>query len=816
MYNKKQIKSLILVAIMVSSLAYILVDNLVSGTIIESDDIDVDHESTLSGKENLVEIQSEFSVQDVKIYLNDTLAEYKNYDPEDPYIRLPQSISPVKGHKSGDINDLEIVDGQGVTLSPKYGWHYCPVWSYYSSKHILTYDTSLLEKAETSELRFNLKSEDEFKSKIYYYEYDTHNWRLLNEELVDNSEVSLSIPLTEKILENPNLKIMLLGYNKHESFTYLLDQAVIIGIMPSSFEDDLLVDVRDFDDGEYIFRVDVLDYEFNLHRYTDDILVDNTAPIIEPVQLPEIGGTYNDTDIINFEVNILDISDTKTIISFELNGSEYITLDFDDSTTISYQNTFLPGIYSYIILSEDSTGLADSIIGTFEVLPFEELPVYIYEENIISINIPDSVHAGVANYPVYIEISGNQNYDFEANLTYIDGPIIDTALISTNNSDSLISNVFNETIVLNIFAKNDSDNLVFSKEYTIIKYPPLILSYENSISISVPSSVNYTTTDYPIQIDITGSINYLYEINISYTDDTLIDSTSIFTNNTALLNSDVFNNTINLKIFNINKSEIIIDNNYYIEKIPKFDYYHIIESEIAVSVPSSVNEHMLTYPISIEVTGNKNFNYYYELLNDSLITASGIIVGNDSIVIISDIFNSSFNFKIFNLNHSNEIVFNKNFTIAKMLDIEHYNIIEVNFPLATSDSGYDLEILAYSDSNDHDFEYRIYISSTMSLISTGSLVNGAKHIIYLDVLDELILVQILERGEPVYNTQFSVEEIEEVDSEEHKESNWNYNLIFVAISIAGLMISAAALIWSVSRDNSFRKRITKRHETIIK
>ena len=136
-------------------------------------------------------------------------------------------------------------------------------------------------------------------------------------------------------------------------------------------------------------------------------------------------------------------------------------------------------------------------------------------------------------------------------------------------------------------------------------------------------------------------------------------------------------------------------------------------------------------------------------------------------------------------------------------------MIKIEHTSETTNSGYDLNIQIQSDDTENQFNYKIYIKSSMALHKSGSLSITTNNIIYLDIFDETILIEILDDSRVVYTMEFTVREIEEPEIEE-EEFVFDYNMIFIIIALAGLMVSIVGLVYQMTR-----KRKLTREQIII-
>ncbi len=559
------------------------------GTVVESDVIVITHDDIFSGSENNINIQTNLSVTDIKIYLNETLIESNGYDPQTIHNKLPCDLYTAVGEHEGNIEDLSEEDGNGMIFHAEHK-HFLCFFDYYYSEIYIVFNTGILKDLDNATLKLYLNSLDEFESKISYYDFISSTWEYLNIQTIDNSYIDLEVILNSSILNAQSIRLKLTGYNSDDDFDYLLDQLSIEYQIPLEFEENFNINVSSFSDGAYILKVETTDYLYTKYINESIVFIDNTAPIINIADFPSNNSYYNDTDIIKFEANIIDNSETQTLLSFELNGSEYITIDFSNSSAISYQNTFLPGIYSYTFSSIDSNGLVSYYSGNFTVEYYEEPPTIIIEENLISISVPSSANEQVVNYPVMIEISGSINNEYLCNLT-------------------------------------------------------------------------------------------------------------------------------------LNNSEI----------------------------------------------------------------DSGVLNTNESIVLTSSVFNQSINLKIFNVNNSYSIAVDENYTVFKIPDVKYYDLIQVNYPLITYESGYNVIVFISSSESENDFTYILYNKNTLTLIVSGSLTNDLDNIMYLEVFGVDLILEIYSGEDLIYDTEFRIlyNELEE---------GFDYSLAFLAISIASLLLGILSLI----------------------
>ncbi len=803
--NKK--RSIIILGFVSVALCIPLAQFAITGSMINPDDVSISHNDVFSGDNNIIHIEANFSVQEIFVSLNETKVEYSIFEDSGSMEDLPIDLFTSKGDQTGELEDLEDEDDSGIEITSEW-IHWC--WhNYHYSRQYAVFDTDMLEEASNIKLNILLSSNDDIKSKIYYFDYKEEEWVKINEEYMDSSnhKIIVSYDLSGDIVEEDSIMLMLTGYDKWDSFEYLIDQMVIEYSIPSSFDDDISIDVSEFDDGQYVLDIEILDFGFNTFKYNKVIYIDNSAPVINIIDFPCSSKVHNTTEILIFETIIEDFSDTNTILVLDINGSEYITLDFDGSKSISYQNNFIPGNYSYTLISEDSNGLFSSYSGSFEVEFIEQDPVEVLYENTVMINIPESVDFDAMDYPINIEVIGVYNIEYQCNLSYTsNSTLINSLNIYTNNSDSIISDVFNISITLDIYSLNSTE-LIFTRQFAVFKNPLIehFITDRNNIYVNIPSSVNYTTTEYSITIETEGNFNDTYNCNVTYVSNgTLIDSLTIYTNDTEILISNVFNESINLMIYNINDSNLAVDKNYYIEKIPLYEYYHIYENKIVITLPESVNEHVMEYPIYIDISGDKLYDYKCDIENTSTIICTDTISTNNSGIIMLDIFNTSFTLKILNIQESNALVYEENYTVIKFLDIHHYEIITIDYPDETKDSGYNIDIYAYSDDASAIFEYKISNAETSVIIDSGPLVNGEIKTVYADVFEESILVEVIQNGQVVYTADVKVEKFIKIQIQEKKTID--YNLIFVILTIIGLTLSMIGLFYSILRGKKMEER----------
>ncbi len=502
MEKRDKIKYSILLSVMFFGLMVIFLPIPFQGYYMRSDGIEISYDNILSGDQNVVNIKSNFSIMDINVYLNETIVEFRTYNTSDIMNKLPTDVYEIKGTYEGSISDLENINGLGLNISSKKCSYCLPCWKYYGSVQIIIFDLSGLEDATDVSLKAYLSSNDEFLNKIYYYNHVSEDWNLINQEEINssNTDININFPLTTSILEDSSLVLALEGFNKHNYFNYLLDEMAIEYSVPQEFEDDINLDVSGFIDGYYVLKVEILDFDLNVFENESIVAIDNTAPILNIIDFPANGSVYNDTDIINFNAQIDDFSETNTILSIEVNGSNYMVLNFANGTEIAFQNKFLPGSYSYAIISQDSNGLISSYFGEFEVVLYETLPEVITETNTIYISIPSSVNNDVEDYYVYAEILGNVNNEYLCNITYTgNGTLADNFTVWTNSSGYSLLNIFNTSFTLDIYNVNNSYSLAFTKDYTVIKYPDI--EYYNVIKVSHPISTYDSGYNIEIYLD---------------------------------------------------------------------------------------------------------------------------------------------------------------------------------------------------------------------------------------------------------------------------------------------------------------------------
>ncbi len=444
----------VLIIFMLGTIGVMFGSAVYMGAVVGSDQVIITHDNVFSGSDNNINVQTNLSVSDVKIYLNETLINHSIYELQTTQSKGPSDLYSAIGTSNGNLEDLNSKDGLGMIFDAKHKkyWHFS---DYYYSEVYAVFDTSILRELNGATLRVNLNSTDKFLSKISHFDFHSSTWKHINVEMVDNSEIDLNVNLNSSLLSSPSLRLRFTGYNSKDDFNYLLDQLSVEYLIPDEFEDNYNIDVSLFVDGPYILKVETLDFTFTKFTNESVITVDNTAPIINIIDFPSLDSNHNDTDILRFEANIEDVSETETILQFELNGSDYMTIDFGDSKSISYMNTFLPGLYDYDLITVDSNGLTSHYSGNFTVEYYEAPPIIIIEQNQISISVPSVVNEQTNDYPVLIELDGSINNEYLCNLT-INDVEISSGTLFTNNSLILIGNTFNQSINLKIYNINDN------------------------------------------------------------------------------------------------------------------------------------------------------------------------------------------------------------------------------------------------------------------------------------------------------------------------------------------------------------------------
>ncbi len=472
----------------------------ITGTAINPDDIEITHADIFSGPENLINIKANFSVQDVTVSLNDTQVEHNIYEDESNDEKLPSDVFMSLGNQSGSIEDLIDKDDLGISVSShSVHWSHPCGHCYYSKQYVM-FDTICLEESAEPTLELCIKSVDKVLVLVSYYNYHNEEWTDIIEGQVgySNNSVAFSFPLVDVLLEEPNILLKITGYDKHHPFTYLLDQSIIGYFINEAFEDDISINVEDFDDGYYALSVDVLDFSFSDYNYLDTIYIDNSAPVLNIVQSPS--GDYNNTEILTFEVLIEDFSDTDTLLVLELNGSEYCTLDFSSSKSIYYQDIFLPGEYVFTIITEDSQGLTSTHSGSFNISLYVEEPIIVYDENFFSVRVPSSCNEKIDIYPIFVEITGTVYHSYNCSL-FSGGLFVDSLILITNESGVIYCSIFNETINFKILNIDDSNKVVFDQNFEVLKF--LGIQYYSIVKVDYPQET--TDSGYDIILYATSS-----------------------------------------------------------------------------------------------------------------------------------------------------------------------------------------------------------------------------------------------------------------------------------------------------------------------
>ncbi|MGQ4876477.1 MAG: hypothetical protein ACP6IY_20630, partial [Promethearchaeia archaeon] len=437
----------------------------------KNDKIQISFENEMSGNNNIIYINSNLTISDVDIYLNDSLAEHYSFSPGDIYYKIPTNVFDIKGRSYGNNSDLNNVNSRGLLIKSKRTFQF-PCKFSYKSFQLITFDLSSLKDSKNQELMINILAKNLFYSKIYYYNITEKNWELIFSGKINQDEnINYSFNLSDKILKENSLVIGLSG-NSEQYFSYLLDMCAVKYIITKTFKDEINLDVSNFQDGYYVMRIELFnDAALKVYENQSIIYVDNSAPELY-VYSPKNGSIYNNTDIISFSFNVVDHSSTRTILIFFCNGSEYMTLDFSSNKEISYRDYFLPGNYSYIILTTDIHGHENYYCGEFAVQYYETPPIIISNENEISINVPKSVNYKAKSYYININVKGTANYDYLVNLTYTDNnSLIDNFIIKTNETCYYLMKIFNTSFNLNIYNINKSYNLIFNHSYIVSREP---------------------------------------------------------------------------------------------------------------------------------------------------------------------------------------------------------------------------------------------------------------------------------------------------------------------------------------------------------
>ncbi|MHA1250177.1 MAG: hypothetical protein ACTSRP_09335 [Candidatus Helarchaeota archaeon] len=542
--EKNRVFLFILILIVLTSIAVPLMIVSFPGGVIGSGDFSVEHNDIMGGNSNPIKIKANFSIQEVQIYLNGSLKEY-NYFENDAI--APDAVYAFKGGISGNKNDLNAIDGKGLTATPcrNFCGHYWRTLIY------VAFDSSRFNGSENEMLRFSFNSQYNFDMLLYYYSFSEHDWISLANSSSGNFTGEYGI--TKNMICGDHI-YMLISAKSMNYFSYLIDQFAI----NKEFSSEKLInlDVSDLDDGLYEMGVNIFDYSFNKFTYNASILIDNTAPIIAG-NLPS--GIYNETEKIDFNITINDVSQTISQLIMYYNGNYYYSADFNDSKNIYYYFSFLPGNYSYIIISSDESGNTAYYCGNFTVLNYTKI---IIKENTIMLSIPSSVGPDCNNYTVNITITGSYNYTYNITVINAVNNTLGNIMLQTNNSGSINLNSFNESLTLRIYNVNKS-SLVYEENFTVIKFPYKIRQMQISVSHpEIVSEEEYSITLLISEEPQSGAI-FVYEI---YGDDgDLIISGNLQNNIKTEVKLDKFDE--NLKLIILKNGEPIYINNFDVEKL---------------------------------------------------------------------------------------------------------------------------------------------------------------------------------------------------------------------------------------------------------
>lgn len=484
--DKKGLAIISLIAVVGMFFALPLIRNVVPGVIIGDDDITISHDQIFSGNSNQISIESNFSIQEISISLNDTVVNQTDFSPSEKTTEISELYN-IFGDINGNNGDLLEEDGVGITvISEDKNCYPCHHWEY--SKIISVFDSSDLNNADTLSLDTSISIlEDEALVKVYYFDVNENEWVKIDQKYLTSAEDSLEISelLPEELKSQDTIITKITAYHPNEDFSLLLDKLTLESIFP--VDSDMIIyeiDVSDFEDGEYDLEINILDFSLNPYVYTSEIIVDNTSPVIMGVVLPN--GQYNDTDILQYHASIVDENLQNSVLLVNSSITSY-SVDFKNSSAISFMDVYLPGTYEYMIISEDKAGQISILYGTFEILEYEEEPEIITYENEIVVYTSSAVSPEVSEAHSYINISGSVRYQYQCNLTY-GVQTIDSQIVFTNESCQLVYSTFNETLTLTIYNLNNSNEIVFTKDFATNKIP--IINHYDKIQIACPTKAS--------------------------------------------------------------------------------------------------------------------------------------------------------------------------------------------------------------------------------------------------------------------------------------------------------------------------------------